>query len=291
MMYGCQSMVAKIESVIIKRPQEAFISPENLSKLWRTFNYTACPDYEKSLHEFACFEQVLKQHVAKIYYLPSHEKAGLDSIYTHDPVKITHQGAILMNMANPQRAAEPQVLKAWLTQIRIPVLGKIETPGRMEGGDVVWLNERTLALGRGYRTNAEGIRQLKILSAGMVDQFIEVPLPHADGAEACLHLMSLISFIDRDLALVYSRYLPVFFRQALIAMGIELIEVPDDEYERLGTNVLALAPRLCLYPAGNPKTLAKMIRAGAQVFTYPAEEISLKGTGGPTCLTCPVQRV
>jgi arginine deiminase len=289
-MYGCQSMVAKIESVIIKRPQDALIGPQNLAKLWRAFNYTACPDFEKTLLEFAHFEQVLKQHVAKIYYLPRHEKAGLDSIYTHDPVKITRRGAILMNMAKPLRAAEPQVLQAWLAQIGIPVLGKIETPGYMEGGDVIWLNARTLAVGRGYRTNAEGIRQLKVLTAGMVDRFIEVPLPHADGAEACLHLMSLISLIDRDLAVVYSRYLPVFFRQILIAMGIELIEVPDDEYERLGTNVLALAPRLCLYPAGNPATLAKMIRAGAQVFTYPAEEISLKGTGGPTCLTCPVLR-
>ena len=289
-MYGCQSMVAKIEGVIIKRPQDAFIGPQHLANFWRAFNYTACPDYEKTLLEFAHFEKVLKQNVAKIYYLPRHEKAGLDSVYTHDPVKITRRGAILMNMAKPLRAAEPQVLQAWLAQIGIPVLGKIETPGRMEGGDVIWLNARTLAVGRGYRTNAEGIRQLKVLTTGMVDRIIEVPLPHADGAEACLHLMSLISLIDRDLAVVYSRYLPVFFRQILIAMGIKLIEVPDDEYERLGTNVLALAPRLCLYPAGNPATLAKMIRAGAQVFTYPAEEISLKGTGGPTCLTCPVLR-
>jgi len=289
-MYGCQSMVAKMESVIIKRPQDALIGPQNLANLWQSFNYTACPDYEKTLLEFAHFEQILQQHVAKIYYLPHHEKAGLDSIYTHDPVKITRRGAILMNMSKPLRAAEPQVLQAWLAQIGIPVLGKIQTPGCMEGGDVIWLNARTLAVGRGYRTNAEGIRQLKALTTGMVDRIIEVPLPHADGAEACLHLMSLISLIDRDLAVVYSRYLPVFFRQILMAMGIELIEVPDDEYERLGTNVLALAPRLCLYSAGNPATLAKMIQAGAQVFTYPAEEISLKGTGGPTCLTCPVLR-
>ena len=283
-------MVGKIESVIVKRPQDAFIGAQNLAKHWQAFNYTACPDYDKAVLEFGHFEQVLKRHVAKIYYLPRHEKTGLDSIYTHDPVKITRRGAILMNMGKPLRAAEPTVLQAWLAQIGIPVLGKIEAPGRMEGGDVLWLDEGTLAVGRGYRTNAEGIRQLRELTAGMVERVIEVPLPHADGAEACLHLMSLISLIDRDLAVVYSRYLPVFFRQILIDMGIELIEVSDDEYERLGTNVLALAPRRCLYPAGNPETLEKMTRAGARVFTYPAEEISLKGTGGPTCLTCPVLR-
>ena len=289
-MYGCHSMFAKLESVIIKRPQDAFIGQQNLANRWQAYNYTACPDYEKTLLEYAHFEQVLKQHVAKIYYLPCHEKAGLDSIYTHDPVKITRRGAILMNMTKPLRTDEPQVLQVWLAQIGIPVLGKIEAPGRMEGGDIVWLNERTLAVGRGYRTNAEGIRQLKVLIADMVDRFIEVPLPHADGPEACLHLMSLISLLDRDLAVVYSRYLPAFFRQILIAMGIELIEVPDDEYERLGTNVLALAPRLCLYLNSNPETLAKMTLAGAQVYTYPAKEISLKGSGGPTCLTCPVLR-
>ncbi len=283
-------MVGKLESVIIKRPQDAFIGPQNLANFWQKFNYTACPDYEKALSDFAQFEQVLKQNVAQIHYLPRHERAGLDSIYTHDPVKITRWGAILMSMGKTLRTAEPEILSPWLEQIGIPVLGKIEAPGRMEGGDIVWLNEKTLAVGQGYRTNAEGIRQFREITASMVDRIIEVPLPHADGPDACLHLMSLISLIDRDLAVVYSRYLPVFFRQILIEMGIELIDVPDDEYEHLGTNVLALAPRLCLYPAGNPVTTANMTKAGAQVFTYPAEEISLKGTGGPTCLTCPVLR-
>jgi N-dimethylarginine dimethylaminohydrolase len=284
-------MVSKLESVIIKRPQDAFIGPLNLADFWQAYKYNACPDYEKALAEFAQFELVLKQNVAQIHYLPRHENAGLDSIYTHDPVKITHQGAILMNMGKTLRTAEPEILSSWLGRIGIPVLGKIEAPGRMEGGDVVWLNERTLAVGRGYRTNAEGIRQFSEMTATMVDRIIEVPLPHADGPDACLHLMSLISLIDRDLAVIYSRYLPVFFRQILIEMGIELIDVPDDEYEHLGTNVLALAPRRCLYSAGNPVTLENMTKAGTRVFTYPAEEISSKGTGGPTCLTCPVLRI
>jgi N-dimethylarginine dimethylaminohydrolase len=290
MMYGCQSMVDRIESVIIKHPRDAFISAENLENHWQEFNYAGCPDYKKALMEFKHFEGLLKKYIPKIFYLPRHEKCGLDSIYTHDPLKITRQGAILMNMGKMLRAGEPEVLQEWLSEIGVPVLGRIKAPGRMEGGDVVWLDQKTLAIGRGYRTNAKGIRQLKALTAGFIDRFIEVPLPHAGGADECLHLMSIISLIDRDLAVVYSRYLPVFFREILIEMGIELIEVADDEYDTLGASVLTLGPRKCLYLAGNPKTRRKMIRAGVEVFTYRGEEISLKGTGGPTCLTCPVMR-
>ena len=290
MMYGCHSMVDRIESVIIKHPRHAFISEDNLKKQWRKFNYAGCPDYKKALLEFEHFESVLKQYIPEIYYLPRHAKCGLDSIYTHDPLKITRKGAILMNMGKDLRSDEPAALQQWLLEIGIPVLGKIKTPGRMEGGDVIWLDQKTLAIGRGYRTNAEGIRQLKALTAGFIDRVIEVPLPHVGGVNECLHLMSLISLIDRDLAVVYSRFLPVFFREILTEMGIGLIEVADDEYDTLGTNVLALGPRKCLYLDGNWKTRRKMIRAGVEVVTYRGEEISLKGTGGPTCLTCPVSR-
>lgn len=290
MNYGCQSMIKTIESILIKHPKEAFISQEHLNKNYEDFNYIGCPDYEKVLKEYMAFENVIKEHVENVYYLPKDDNTGLDSIYAHDTLKITHKGAIYFPMGKKLRMGEPNATRAYLESIGIPTLGSIEGKGKMEGGDVVWLDEKTIAVGRGYRTNDEGIRQLKEIVKDSVEKIIEVPMPHGDGENECLHLMSIISLVDKDLAVVYSKYMPVFFREYLIQRGIELIEVPDEEYDYLGSNVLALAPRKCLILKGNPITKEKLIKAGAQVYEYEGHELSFRGTGGPTCLTCPIFR-
>jgi N-dimethylarginine dimethylaminohydrolase len=172
----------------------------------------------------------------------------------------------------------------------VPVLGSIQPSGRLEGGDLLWLGERSVAVGRGYRTNAAGIEQLHTLLGDLVDEVIAVALPHWRGPGDVFHLMSIISPIDRDLALVYSPLMSVPFREHLLERGMTLVEVPDDEFDTMGANVLALAPRRCLMLEGNPETRRRLERAGADVLTYPGREISLKGGGGPTCLTRPLGR-
>lgn len=291
MQYGCQSMVGKIQSIIIKHPKDAFISQEHLDKNWERFNYVSVPDYEVGLEEYKVFENIIKENVTNVYYLPKDDNVGLDSIYTHDTCKITEKGAILFTPGKELRREEKNATKKFLVELGIPILGEISGTGIMEGGDVVWLDEKTIVVGRGYRTNYEGIRQLKELTKDVVDEFIVVELPHGDGADECLHLMSIISMVDKDLAVVYSKLMPVSFRELLIDRGIELIEVDDEEYLNLGSNVLALAPRVCLMVAGNPKTKRKLEEAGATVYEYKGDEISFKGTGGPTCLTMPLKRL
>lgn len=291
MNYGCQSMIGKIEKILLKHPKDAFISQENLNKKYNEFNYIGCPDYKKVLEEYKAFENIIKQHVKDIHYLPQNDNTGLDSIYTHDTLKITHKGAIYFPMGKKLREGEPAATRIYLESIGVPTLGLIEGAGKMEGGDVVWIDEKTIAVGRGYRTNDEGIRQLKEIVKGFINDVIVVPMPHGDGENACLHLMSIISLVDKDLAVVYSKYMPVFFREYLINRGIKLIEVPDKEYDYLGSNVLAIAPRTCLVLKGNPITKERLIKAGAQVYEYEGHELSFKGTGGPTCLTCPICRV
>jgi N-dimethylarginine dimethylaminohydrolase len=155
---------------------------------------------------------------------------------------------------------------------------------------VVWLDARTVAVGRGHRTNDEGIRQLRALLGEAIDELIIVPLPHWRGPADVFHLMSMLSPVDRDLAVVYSPLMPVQFRERLLDRGVELVEVPDREFDTMGTNVLALAPRISVMLAGNPRTRAALERAGATVFEYEGNEISLKGGGGPTCLTRPLAR-
>ena len=291
MRYGCQSMVGKIDTIIIKHPEEAFISQENLDQKWKPFNYVSCPDYEKSLKEYSRFEEIIQEHVENVHYLPKDDNTGLDSTYAHDTCKITSKGAIMFTVGKELRRGETGATKKFLEGIGVPILGEISGEGTMEGGDVVWLDEKTVAVGRGYRTNYEGIRQFRELTKDIVDEFIVVELPHGDGPDECLHLMSVISMVDHDLAVVYSKLMPVSFRDLLIERGIELIEVDDAEYANLGSNVLALAPRVCVMPAGNPKTREKLEKAGAKVFEYEGHDISFKGTGGPTCLTLPVTRL
>ena len=291
MRYGCQSMVGKIDTIIIKHPEEAFISQGNLDQKWKPFNYVSCPDYEKSLKEYSRFEEIIQEHVENVHYLPQDDNTGLDSTYAHDTCKITSKGAIMFTVGKELRRGETGATKKFLEGIGVPILGEISGEGTMEGGDVVWLDEKTVAVGRGYRTNYEGIRQFRELTKDIVDEFIVVELPHGDGPDECLHLMSVISMVDHDLAVVYSKLMPVSFRDLLIERGIELIEVDDAEYANLGSNVLALAPRVCVMPAGNPGTREKLEKAGAKVFEYEGHDISFKGTGGPTCLTLPVTRL
>lgn len=204
--------------------------------------------------------------------------------------KVTSKGAIYFPMGKALRSQERLATEEFLKQQGVPTLGYITAPGKMEGGDVLWIDEKTVAIGRGYRTNDEGIRQFKELTKDIIDEYIIVPMPHGDGEEACLHMMSIISFVDTDKAVVYSKYMPVFFREYLIDRGVILIECNDEEYDYLGTNLLALEPGKCILIKGCPDIQKKIEDAGVTVYTYEGKELSYRGTGGPTCLTCPVLR-
>ena len=193
--------------------------------------------------------------------------------------------------AKPHALAEPAAQDDVLRRHGWSIAGSIAPPGRLEGGDLVWLDQKTLAVGLGARTNDEGIRQLKVLLGNSFEELIEVPLPDYPGQHDVMHLMSLISPVDRDLAVVYSRLLPGAFRQRLLDRGYRFVDVPDEEFETMGSNVLALGPRQCVMLSGNPKTRAALEREGAHVRVYDGNEISLKGGGGPTCLTRPLARL
>jgi N-dimethylarginine dimethylaminohydrolase len=284
-------MVGRMKQVLIKRPEAAFLNQDHLDKVSATYGFIGVPDYETVLAEFSAFEKALKTEGITTHYLPVSERVGMDSIYTHDALKITDKGAIYFPMGKAVRQGEGAVTRAYLESIGIPTLGVIEAPAMIEGGDVLWIDKRTVAIGRGYRTNDAGIEAFKRLTKGLVDTYIVVPMPHGDGPEACLHLMSIISLISDHLAVVYSKYMPIFFRQWLVARGIELIETSDLEYDKLGSNVLALAPNVAVMVAGNTEVQSALEAKGVKVYTYPGQELSYRGTGGPTCLTCPLERV
>jgi N-dimethylarginine dimethylaminohydrolase len=193
-------------------------------------------------------------------------------------------------MGKPARCNEPEAERRAFEQAGVRILGKITSWGTLEGGDAAWIDDKTLAVGHTYRTNEEGIRQLTSLLKPLGVEVVAVPLPHYKGPSDVFHLMSILSPIDRDLAVVYSPLMPIQFRNNLIKRGFSFVEVPDDEFESMGCNVLAIAPRECLIVKGNPKTRSLLEQAGCKVFEYEGSQISVKGGGGPTCLTRPILR-
>lgn len=285
-----QSETGTIRSILLKHPREAFLSQKNLESQWQNLNYEACPDYERAIDEYEQFLKLLSGTVDKFHFLPVDEKTGLDSLYLHDPVVITAKGAILCNMGKAERSGEPRSCGEYLKSIGVPVLGEITGEGRLEGGDIVWFDDGTVAVGHGYRTNAEGIRQFSQLVSNLVEEIVTVPLPHWKGPSDVMHLMSILSPIDKDLALVYSPLMPVPFRQWLLNKGMTLVEVPGEEFDSMGCNVLAIAPRNCIMLSNNPGTKERLENENVEVNVYIGEEISKKGAGGPTCLTRPLLR-
>jgi N-dimethylarginine dimethylaminohydrolase len=282
--------IGRITHLLLKHARDAFVSPESIAGEWRRLQFTAPPDFARAVDEYERFVGHLARVSCTIEYLPPAPGVGLDSIYVRDASLVCDRGVILCAMGKPARSREPDAQGAALRSARVPVAGAIQPPGTIEGGDVVWLDSKTVVVGRGYRTNDEGIRQFRALVGERVDTLIVVPLPHWRGPADVFHLMSMLSPIDRDLLLVYSRLLPVPFREQLLDRGYTLIDVPDEEFESMGTNVLALAPRLCLMVNGNPLTRARLEAAGCEVLVYDGDEISHKGGGGPTCLTRPLDR-
>jgi len=285
------SEVDRLSRVAVKHPRDAFIDQQTIARQWQELRFTAEPDLGRASREHDRFIEALSA-VAEVHLLPRDETTTLDSIYVRDASIVCDRGLILCRMGKSQRVEEPaaQERAAGAGHMPATIAGRIESPGRLEGGDVIWLDARTLVVGRGYRTNADGIRQLRAILGSRVE-VVEVPLPHWHGPHDVMHLMSLISPIDHGIAVVYSRLLPVPFREWLLDRGIHLVEVPDEEFDSMGTNVLALAPRRCLILAGNPRTRAALERAGADVVEYEGTEISVKGAGGPTCLTRPLERM
>lgn len=288
---SAHSEIGKIKSLFIKQAAAAFISDAHIDAHWKELNYLGKPNIENSLHEYASFEQILKDNGAELLYLPQNSTVNMDSIYCRDAAIATDKGMIICNMGKAGRKNEPKAEKDAFEAKGIAILGEILAPGTVEGGDVAWLDEHTLAVGHTYRTNEEGIRQLTALLQPLGVQVITVSLPHYKGPSDVFHLMSVLSPVDTNLAVVYSPLIPIVFRNLLLAKGFQLVEVPDEEFESMGCNVLALAPRTCLMVEGNPKTKAGLIAAGCKVIEYKGNDISVKGGGGPTCLTRPVSRL
>jgi dimethylargininase len=278
-------MVEDLKRVLVRRPDEAFGNADAVR-----WHYVSQPDLRVAQTEHDALAALLEESGCEVLYhdkpLPDHA----DAIFTHDPVIVTDAGAVVLRMGKAERRGEEAAIAQTLESLGVPVLAALEGGATAEGGDLVWLDHETLAVGRSWRTNAEGFRQLTAVLRPLGVETIEVQLPNGDGPASCLHLMSFISMLDHDLAVVYPPLVPVPFMELLDKRGVAVVEVPGEEYPTMGPNVLALAPRRCLAIEGNPITKKRMESAGCEVLTYRGRELSLKAEGGATCLTRPIFR-
>ncbi len=283
--YGCQDMVGRLQRVLVRRPDAAF-SVENPGR----WHYAGRPRLATAQREHDAFVRILRASGAEVLNHDAAQPGRADAIFVHDPALVTDAGAIVLRMGKPLRRGEEASLGATLERLGVPILGRLRGTATAEGGDLLWIDHDTLAVGQGFRTNARGLRQLESLVRDLGVRILPVPLPYYEGPDACLHLMSLISLVDHDLAVVYPRYLPVPFSEELTARGIDRVAVPDSEFPTMGPNVLALAPRDLLALRGSPVTHRRLREVGCRVRTYRGDEISMKAEGGPTCLTRPILR-
>jgi N-dimethylarginine dimethylaminohydrolase len=289
-MIGSQSMVAPLRSVIVKRPEEAFRDRAAIEKEWRSLGYTRPPDLEQASEDHQRFVSLMSAAGAKILYLPSDERTGLDSIYTHDPVLITEQGAVIFQTGKPARRGEGPAFADAFKTWDVPILGYVEGAATAEAGDMIWLDRHTLLAGRGFRTNSSGIETLSALLKPLGVVVIPVELPYWNGPDEVLHLMSFVSLVDDNLAVVYRRAMPVSLFELLNRRNIQFVDVPEEEYPTLGCNVLAISPRNVVMVRGNPVTRQRMEAAGCRISEFDGNEICFPGAGGPTCLTRPLWR-
>jgi dimethylargininase len=280
--YGGQTMTGTLRRVLVRAPTADDCA------CWRAYGWRAEPDFARLAAEHEALCVLLEDSGAEVVLGKTPLGVCPDKIYVHDPALVADRGAMLLRPGKDGRRCEVDAIAVDLVEAGVPIAGRLEAPATAEGGDVLWLDERTLLVGRGYRTNDAGIQALRDSLPGVDVRVFD--LPHLRGADEVLHLMSLLSLLDRDLAVGYLPLMPVRLVELLAERGIDLVEVPDDEFDSMGANVLALGPRRALALEGNPVTRRRMEQASVDVRVYAGDDLSRKGDGGPTCLTRPLLR-
>lgn len=278
-----------LKRVAMRSPEEVVNDQNDIAAQWRALNYLDPPDLEEAVREHAVFRATLQDCGVEIVDLKMGRGLSLDGIYVRDTGLSVPGGVIVARMGKGAREPEPRVLTDLLIAAQIPIAGTIFAPGTLEGGDCVWIDEQTLLIGRTYRTNDDGIRQVReILGPGFT--VLSFELPHYKGPDDVFHLMSVLSPVARNAAVVYRPLMPIPLVEFLLARDIRLLDVPDQEFFAMGCNVLALGNQKVVAVAGHPQIRASLDRAGFDVLEISGTHICHPGQGGPTCLTLPLHR-
>ena len=277
--FGVRSMVAPLRRVLVVRPTS---QGDFAAAGWRE------PDVTRLAGEHEQFCSLLAGLDVEVV-LAQAPDGLVDACFAYDSVFVVRSGAVVLRMAKPARHGEPDFLAAEMERAGVPLVDRLTAPATADGGDMCWLDESTLAVGRSYRTNAAAHDQLTELLSREGVTVARADLPHHLGAAHVMHLMSVVSPVAEDLAVVFEPLAPVPLLELLAERGYRTVACDPDEFDTQGCNVLAVRPGVVVMTADNPATRRALEKVGVEVHTYQATEIN-KGDGGPTCLTRPLQR-
>ena len=281
---------SSFKEVAIRSAKNSFINSSKLDNEWKKLRFHSKPEFEGAINEYSEFENLIISSAQNIIYLPKATDLTIDSIYARDSILVSPKGLIICNMGRKSRTSEALACAEVYKSKGYKIAGKIEPPGTIEGGDFIWIDSNHAAVGLGPRTNKEGINQLKkILGDDVHLEIVELPEPNHP--EDVLHLMSIISPIDNDLSIIYRNFMPISFIKWLENLNMKFVEISDTEYDKMGCNVLACAPRSVIMLNDISSVKIKLENEGCTVKTYKGNEISRKGEGGPTCLIRPLMRI
>lgn len=286
--YGSQLMAKKMSRVLMRRPGISLKQADR--EVW---HYNSLFDPEKAILQYNEFATLIEQSGAEIVWIEDNGDGLSDSMFTRDASLITKAGAIPLRMGKKLRTPEPSLHKETFEKMGIPILGELSGDAMIEGGDTIWLNENTLLVGVGFRSNIQGVQQLNDILNPLDIQVIGFDMPYWAGTEACLHLMSVISPLSETKYLVHPPLIPARLWSLLNESGIELVIAPADEFEAsfgLNLNVLPTSPDQCIMIDGFPKTKKVMEDNGVTVMVFNGDALCMACEGGPTCLTNPILR-
>jgi N-dimethylarginine dimethylaminohydrolase len=281
--YGCQSMIAPLRHALVHVPADEYNREQ-----WKDYGLPGEPDRERATAQHAAFIGLLEDQGVRIDYLQTGTSVQTTAVY--DPALVSDAGAVILRSGRAERRAEAMPMARALLELEIPIIGWLRDEAEMDGGDTLWLDERTLLVARGYRSNEEGYRQLRAALDGVVETFHRFELPHWEGPGKVLHLMSVVNLISERIALVYPRAMPHGLHRLLREREYTLVECPDAEFDTQGCNALTLEPGRVVICAGNPVVTSRLRDHGVDVLEYEGDEISVARISGPTCNTRPLLR-